>query len=93
MVYYYTWGRIPAKAHLVIGWFYAAASWGTLVIINGILTFKLTPGRGWLAAAGTGTEPDWFLDAFLNPGYLPSLGLRTLVCISLGAMLFKWSAK
>ncbi len=88
MVYYYTWGRISAKAHLVIGWFYAAASWGTLVIINGILTFKLTPGKGWLAAAGTGTEPDWFFDAFLNAGYLPSLGLRTLVCISLAGV---WS--
>ncbi|MCB9496302.1 MAG: cytochrome ubiquinol oxidase subunit I [Fibrobacteria bacterium] len=88
MVYYYTWDRIPAKLHLTIGWIYAAVSWGTLVIINGILTFKLTPGPEWMASVGTGRESEYFFDAFFNAGYLPSLGLRTLACLSLAGI---WS--
>lgn len=85
--YYYSWNRISDKAHLRLGWAYSAASWGTLIIINGILTFKLTPG-GWLAHAGSGHEPQYFFQAFFNPGYLPSLGLRTLACVSLAGI---WS--
>ena len=48
-VYYYTWGRVSDELHLKVGWLYAGASFVTLVIINGILTFMLTPGEpGWL---------------------------------------------
>lgn len=83
--YYYTWNRIPQKTHLRLGWAYSIASWGTLVIINGILTFKLTPGA-WLAFAGGGNESHHFWDAFMNPGYFPSLGLRTLACVSLAGI-------
>jgi cytochrome bd-type quinol oxidase subunit 1 len=88
--YYYTWNRIPDKIHLRLGWAYAATSWLTLVIINGILTFQLTPGA-WLPHAGSGNEPFYFFQALLNPGYFPSLGLRTLACTSLAgiwAMVF-----
>lgn len=90
-VYYYTWDRIPEKLHLKIGYLYAVSSFLTLVIINGILTFMLTPGAGWLSVAGTGNEASMFFEAFFNPTYWPSLVLRTLVCISLGgiyALLF-----
>jgi cytochrome bd-type quinol oxidase subunit 1 len=80
--YYYTWRRISDKDHLALGWAYAVASLGTLVIINGILTFKLTPGA-WLPIAGTGREAEYFFQAFFNPGYFPALGLRVLVCITL----------
>ncbi len=56
-VYYYTWDRmIPDELHLKVGWVYAGASFCTLVIINGILTFMLTPGDTWLSVAGTGRE-------------------------------------
>ena len=48
-VYYYTWNRIDDKLHLAVGWVYAAASFCTLVIINGILSFMLTPGDTWLS--------------------------------------------
>jgi cytochrome bd-type quinol oxidase subunit 1/mono/diheme cytochrome c family protein len=85
-VYYYTWNRIPQKLHLRVGWLYAFASFFTLFIINGILTFMLTPGQRWLAAAGTGTESDMFFHAFFNPGFWPSLFLRLLVCISLAGI-------
>jgi cytochrome bd-type quinol oxidase subunit 1 len=86
MVYYYTWNRIPAETHMRLGWLYAATSWCTLVIINGILTFMLTPGQTWLAVAGTGHEASKFWNAFFNPTYWPSLVLRTLICAAMAGV-------
>jgi cytochrome bd-type quinol oxidase subunit 1 len=85
-VYYYTWDRIDPKLHLVVGWVYSVASVCTLVIINGILTFMLTPGDTWLAVAGTGHEASKFWYAFFNPTYWPSLFLRACVCCSLAGI-------
>jgi cytochrome d ubiquinol oxidase subunit I len=85
-VYYYTWNRIDAKLHLKVGWVYAMASAFTLIIINGILAFMLTPGDTWLAVAGTGHEASKFWNAFFNPTYWPSLLLRTCVCCSLAGV-------
>lgn len=85
-VYYYTWGRVPQAVHLRVGYVYAGASWLTLVIINGILTFMLTPGSAWLSVAGTGQESTRFWAALFNPTYWPSLWLRTLVCVSLAGI-------
>ncbi len=85
-VYYYTWNRIDAKLHLTVGWVYAVASVCTLIIINGILTFMLTPGDTWIAVAGTGHEASKFWNAFFNPTYWPSLLLRTGVCTSLAGI-------
>jgi cytochrome bd ubiquinol oxidase subunit I len=79
--YYYSWDKVSPEAHLKIGWVYAASSWMTLVIINGILTFMLTPGHRW-----HDTHELWA--AYANPGFLPSLALRTLVAWSLTAV---WS--
>ena len=77
-VYYYTWNRMDPKKHIVVGWIYAIAAFLSLVIINGILTFMLTPGR-WLQ-----THDFW--DGFFNPTYWPSLALRTLSSLSLAAI-------
>ena len=85
-VYYYTWDRIDPKLHLKVGWVYAGASAATLIIINGILTFMLTPGDTWLAVAGTGHEASKFWNAFFNPTYWPSLFLRACVCASLAGI-------
>ena len=85
-VYYYTWNKIDAKLHLTVGWVNAGASLFPLVIINGILSFMLTPGDAWLAVAGTGLEASKFWYAFFNPTYWPSLFLRTCVCISLAGV-------
>lgn len=85
-VYYYTWDRIEPKLHLTIGYIYAASSWLTLVIINGILTFMLTPGETWLQVAGSGNEASVFWYAFFNPTYFPSLALRTLICWNLAGI-------
>ena len=85
-VYYYTWNRVSDELHLKVGYVYAVASVMTLVIINGILTFMLTPGATWLAVAGTGKEAPVFWAAFFNPTYWPSVVLRTLVCVSLAGV-------
>ena len=85
-VYYYTWNRIDPKLHLTVGWVYAGASLCTLIIINGILTFMLTPGDTWIAVAGTGQEASKFWNAFFNPTYWPSLFLRVGVCTSLAGI-------
>jgi len=85
-VYYYTWNRIDEKLHLTVGWVYAGASTATLIIINGILAFMLTPGDTWLAVAGTGAEASKFWNAFFNPTYWPSLLLRVGVCTSLAGV-------
>jgi cytochrome bd ubiquinol oxidase subunit I len=85
-VYYYTWNRVDEKLHLKVGWVYAGASAATLIIINGILAFMLTPGDTWLAVAGTGQEASKFWNAFFNPTYWPSLLLRACVCCSLAGV-------
>ena len=85
-VYYYSWGRVSDQLHLKVGWLYAASSFCTLVIINGILAFMLTPGDPWLAVAGTGHEADRFWQAFFNPTYWPNLLLRFLVCTALAGI-------
>jgi cytochrome bd-type quinol oxidase subunit 1 len=85
-VYYYTWGRISDSLHVKVGWVYAVASLFTLVIINGILAFMLTPGDSWLAVAGTGQESSRFWQAFFNPTYWPNLVIRCLICASLAGV-------
>jgi cytochrome bd-type quinol oxidase subunit 1 len=84
--YYYTWNKIDDKLHQTVGWVYAGASAATLIIINGILAFMLTPGDTWLGVAGTGQEASKFWNAFFNPTYWPSLFLRVGVCISLAGV-------
>jgi len=85
-VYYYTWNRIPRELHLKVGYLYAISSFLTLVIINGILSFMLTPGQAWLSVAGSGEEASKFWWAFFNPTYFPSLFMRTLACLSLAGI-------
>ena len=85
-VYYYTWNRIPDKLHLKVGWVYAGTSFFTLFIINGILTFMLTPGDPWLSVAGTQQESSRFWPALFNPLFWPSLFLRGLACASLAGV-------
>jgi len=72
------WDRLAPKAHETLGWIYFVAAWLSLVAINGIVTFMLTPGR-WIA---TGS----FWDGFLNPTFLPSLVLRTAICLLMAGL-------
>ncbi len=76
--YYYTWDRISRKQHLSLARLYMVFSIFTLVIINGILTFMLTPGK-WLVS-------HYWLDGVFNPTYWPSLAIRLLIMMAIAGM-------
>ncbi|MBM3325505.1 MAG: hypothetical protein FJY65_00770 [Calditrichaeota bacterium] len=73
LIYYYGWDRLPAVVHQKVIWIYFAAGFLSLAIINGIITFMLTPGD-WLT-----TKNVWA--GLFNPTYWPSLLVRTLLCL------------
>ncbi len=75
LVYVGTWDRFSRRTHVAVGWIYFLAAYLSLVVINGIITFMLTPGR-WI-------ETRAFWDGFFNPTYWPSLLLRTGVALLL----------
>jgi mono/diheme cytochrome c family protein/cytochrome bd-type quinol oxidase subunit 1 len=78
ILYYYGWKRMPAAAHMTIGWIYFLFAWLSLFAINGILTFMLTPGA-WLQTGN-------FWDGFFNPTFWPSLVLRTAIAAALAGL-------
>jgi len=84
LVYYTTWDKISKGAHLLVGWLYFVGAYMSLVIINGIITFQLTPDR-WLA-----THEFW--DGFFNPTYLPSTLLRTGIVILMATVFMVFPA-
>ncbi len=80
LAYYATWDKVRPRTHLAIIWLYFFAAFMSLVIIQGILSFMLTPGR-WV-------ETHSFWDGIFNPSYVPGLVLRTGICLLLaGAYL------
>jgi cytochrome bd-type quinol oxidase subunit 1 len=78
MVYYYGWDRLDGRTHERVGWIYAVSAWLSLVVINGILSFMLTPG-GWLTTGSV-----WA--GVLNPTYWPSLAARTCTAFGLAGL-------
>ena len=70
--------RLNDRAAMTLLAIYAVASWMSLFIINGILSWQLTPGR-WL-------ETHNVFDGFFNPGFWPSLFFRTIVSLTLAAL-------
>lgn len=78
IIYARTWDSLPARDHQIVGWIYFVAAWMSLFIINGILTFMLTPGR-WLQ-----TQNFW--DGIFNPTFMPSLVARTAVSFILAGI-------
>lgn len=80
LLYEATWDKVRPRTHLLIIGLYAFAAWMSLVVIQGILGFMLTPGRY--------LETRTLSDAFFNPSYLPGLLLRSGLCLLLaGAWL------
>jgi cytochrome bd ubiquinol oxidase subunit I len=71
-IFYYYWGRLAEKTHVIIGWIYALAAWISLVLITGITAFMLDPGD-W--ANGLNSKDFW--TAFFNPQFLPQTIART----------------
>ncbi len=79
IVYSRTWvSRVSRRQHMLIGWIYFAAAYLSLVAINGILAFQLTPGR-WLTDHS-------LLSAFFNPSYWSQLIVRSLICVVLAGL-------
>ncbi len=58
---------------------YSIAAWFSLFWINGILSWQLTPGR-W-----TATQQVW--SGFFNPSFWPSLIFRTIVAMTIAALV------
>ncbi len=78
VVYYTTWNRVSQKNHFIIGWIYFITAFLSLVVINGILTFMLTPNV-WLE-----TRNVW--EGAFNVTFLPSLFTRTFICVALAGV-------
>ena len=74
------WGQtLTSSSRATLLGLYAAASWGSLFFINGILSWQLTPG-GWADGGGL-----WA--GFFNPSFWPSLLFRTVVAATLAALV------
>jgi mono/diheme cytochrome c family protein len=78
LLYLYGWDRLEPRRHRWFGWIYFLTALLSMVVINGIITFMLTPGR-WLQERG-------FWGGFFNPTYFPSLFLRFCIALALAGI-------
>ncbi len=78
LVYHYRFGAMTQGDRQVVAFLYFLFAWLSMVIINGILSFMLTPGA-WLT---TGE----FWDGFFNPTYFPSLAFRTSAAVMIAGI-------
>ena len=84
LIYYATWEKVSKRVHVMIGWIYFIAAYLSLVVINGIVAFMLTPGK-WLTTGA-------FWDGFFNPTYWPSLVLRTGITLLMATAFMAFAA-
>lgn len=77
-VYHKTWRSLPEAKHRFVGWIYFIAAWASLAAINAILSFQLTPGH-W-------SEGGSLLQAFFNPGFIPTTLARTFISFLLAGL-------
>ncbi len=78
LLYHYRYDSMSRKARLRISFLYFLFAWLSMVVINGIIGFMLTPGA-WL-------ETHSFWDGFLNPTYWPSLFFRTSIAFTFAGL-------
>jgi len=78
-LYYYGWKCNSRPMQTFLAGAYFVIAWMSLFVINGILSFMLTPG-GWTL------ENADIAAGFFNPGYLPSLLIRTVVMFLIGGL-------
>lgn len=77
---FYRYGeRLSSALRLRLLALYSVAAWGSLFWINGILSWQLTPGA-WLASGSV-----WA--GFFNPSFWPSLLYRTVVTMTIAALV------
>ena len=77
-IYYYTFGRMDNRNHVIIGWVYFGCAWMSLFFINGIIDFMLTPGT-WI-------ENNNFWSGFFNPTFWPALFFRSFLAFMLAGL-------
>ncbi len=77
--YFYGWKKNSRSLQVLLAGAYFGIAWFSLFVINGILTFMLTPGDWTLV------NQDIYL-GFFNPGFLPSLFIRTLAMFLIGGL-------
>ena len=78
LLYLYGWEKLEPKVHEWYGWIYFIAAFASLVVINGIIAFMLTPGN-WI-------KDHRFWTGFFNPTYWPSLLFRFCICLALAGI-------
>lgn len=78
LVYHYKFSDLQKKARLALAFLYFLFAWLSLVAVNGILAFMLTPGK-WL-------ETHAFWDGFLNITFLPSMFFRTCMAFMIAGL-------
>lgn len=78
LVYYYGRDRLDGRTHTKVMWIYVIAAWGSLAVINAIITFMLS--------SGTWPQDRNIWGAILNPTYFPSLITRTVICTMLAGL-------
>ncbi len=78
LIYHYHFQNLQRTDRLRIAFFYALFAWLSLVVINGILAFMLTPGQ-WLQTGN-------FWHGFLNPTYFASTFFRTGVAVMIAGL-------
>ena len=83
-IYYYSWGRVSDRVHCFIGWVYAISAFLSLVLINGIITFMLSPGESLDSSVRPFAFDFWA--GLLNPTHWPSVILRTVSAVSIAAI-------
>ena len=71
LIYHYKFDFLNRRDRLTVAFFYFLFAWLSLVIINGILAFMLTPGK-WL-------QTQYFWHGFFNPTYFSSMFFRTFI--------------
>jgi cytochrome bd-type quinol oxidase subunit 1/mono/diheme cytochrome c family protein len=78
LLYLYGWDKLEPKVHEWFGWVYFVTAFASMVVINGIITFMLTPGH-WI-------ENHQFWTGFFNPTYAPSLLFRLFISFALAGI-------
>lgn len=67
----YLIGKVDVRTHLKLTWSFAMASWATMLLIVGILSFMMWPGHdNWYQTGSTN-------DAFYNLNFFAHMGTRT----------------
>lgn len=71
LIYHYYFDTMKRHLRLKVAFLYFVFAWMSLLVVNGILSYMLTPGA-W-------PESRAFWDGFLNPGFIPSTVFRSFV--------------